>query len=296
MSDKITFRYAEEKDIDGLVNLMNNHYARKYNAEYFKWQIFNSKYQSVLMCAFNEDDKPVATIGGQKKSLSNGAVILQPLDLLIQKEYRGRGIFRILYQSIVDYYKDFDIELGFANGNGVVSFDRFFEWKTIVKVDELILPVNKDFKLKSIKLNQEILIENNCVRYTYNDEIRNWRFLENPLYKYKIFKKDNNIIVVKVFTDPVSNKKYGDIVETSYENSKILELLQEAIEYLILQNINFISTWALKHTSLYNIFKSIGFVEEKRERYFCGKVVKKEYDFLNDAKSWELFQADAEIY
>lgn len=296
MSDKITFRYAEEKDIDGLVTLMNNHYARKYNAEYFKWQIFNSIYQSVLICAFNEDNIPVATIGAQKKSLSNGAIVLQPLDLLIQKEYRGRGIFRILYQSIVDYYIDFDIELGFANGNGVVSFDRFFEWKTIEKVDELILPVNKDFKLDNINLNQEILIENNCIRYTYNDEIRNWRFLDNPLYKYKIFKNENNTVVVKVFADPVSKKKYGDIVESSYCNSKILELFQEAIEYLIMQNIDFISTWALKHTFLYNIFKSIGFVEEKRERYFCGKVINKKYDFLLDAKNWELFQADAEIY
>ncbi|MCX6163328.1 MAG: GNAT family N-acetyltransferase [Ignavibacteriae bacterium] len=296
MKELVTYRIAVEKDVNDLVDLINSQYNRKYIPEYFNWQYFYSVYPSALMCAFNEDEKLIGMFGVQKKELSNGAVALQAIDLLLKQEYRGKGIFKILGEKAFNFFERVDLYCVLPNFNGKNSIEKSFGWQTIAKINEFVLTVSPDTKANNIEFNEKIILSKNFVSFNNNCDIRNWRYIKHPIYKYKIFENGNDIIVTKLFIYPVSNQKYGDIVEYHYSTENFNSLFKEAIMYFYEMEVEIIGTWALSHTSLYPVLKKIGFYEIEKQRYFCIKINNHKYDFLNDIKNWNLNQSDAEIY
>lgn len=296
MKELITYRIAEEKDVNDLVDLINSQYKRKYIPEYFKWQYFYSAYPSALMCAFNEDEKLLGMFGVQKRELNNGAIALQAIDLLLKKEYRGKGIFKILGDKALNYFEGVDLYCVLPNFNGKNSIEKSFGWETIAKINELVLTVSPDYKGSNIELNEKIILNKNFVSFNNNSDIRNWRYLNHPFYKYRIFENGNDIVVTKLFTDPVSNQKYGDIVEYHYPTKNFDSLFQDALKDFYEKEVELISLWALPYTPSYTVFKNNGFDEIERQRYFCVKINNHKYDYLYDVKNWNLNQSDAEIY
>lgn len=296
MSEHITYRIAEEKDVNDLVDLINNQYNRKYIPEYFRWQYFYSAYPSALMCAFDKDEKPIGMFGVQKRELNNGAIVLQAIDLLLKKEYRGKGIFKILGEKALNYFEGVDLYCVLPNFNGKNSIEKSFGWQTITKINEMVLTVSPGSKGNNIELNEKIILSKNFVGFNNNNDIRNWRYVKHPIYKYRIFETGNDIVVTKLFIDPVSKQKYGDIVEYHYSTENFNSLFREALQDFYEKKVELISLWALPHTCLYPVFKNNGFDEIERERYFCVKINNPKYDYLYDIINWNLNQSDAEIY
>lgn len=296
MNNEITYRPAEKSDIGDVVNLINSQYERKYIPEYFYWQYFNSVYPSLLMCAFGNDNQLLGMFGVQQRELTNGAVALQAIDLLIEKNSRGKGIFKALGDKAFESFKKPDMYCVFPNINGKNSIEKSFGWKTLSKIDELVLEISPDI-IKEIENSvKKIPLLKNLTGFCYRTDIRLWRFRRHPVYEYKRFEKDIDSAVTKIFVDPVTNKKYGDIAEVEFISEKIFDVLLEAINYLAQNNADYICTWALSHTPLYGVFKSAGFNETARERYFCLKILNEKFNYLHNIENWNLMQADSEIY
>jgi len=295
----IIVRQAILYEVPQLVALMNAEYNRKKNSQYFTWQFFESVYPTVLMVA-SVGEKIVGMFGLQKRKLNNGAIVGQAIDMLIDKEWRGTGLFRILANRAIDSFKDIDILCVFPNRNGKRAVEKSLGWKCLSRIDNLTLNLN-EYKINSgykwIRLTNR---KSKYFRFISSSEIQKWRFVNHPEYKYTFLKEDkNNYIVIKVFMEPLSKKKIGDIVYVCTDADDLHvyhKLIERAIEIFQKQNISSTSTWELQHTNVYQLMLGLGFKPIPQERYFCVKILNSQFSYLYDIESWDLFQADAELF
>ena len=293
--DQITYRPAEVADIPRLVELMNAQYTRKKVATYFLWQYFESAYPTVMMCAV-ADSSIVGMFGLQRRELSNSAIVGQAIDLLLVPDWRGKGIFKNLEIKAAEFFNDLDILCVLPNLNGKNACEKNLGWKTIQKVDSMLCgEVNAGSSLNFSPRHGSAL-----TKFKFDADIRSWRYHKNPEYSYEqVVLNSGEFAITKIYIDPVTNRRFGDIVDFGCDLSNadgMLELFHRACLHLKTQDIESITTWALPHTLLYDALKKLGFVSFPQERYFCLKVLSHKYNFLYDISNWHLVQADAEIY
>lgn len=290
-------RQAVEEDIPALTELMNLNYLRKKRPDYFYWQYFDSVYDSELMIAV-DDDFVKGMFGMQYKKLNEGTAIGQLTDLLVEKNYRGKGLFTQLGNRIFEKRKDIEIFCVFPNRQGRDAVVKAFGWSEIGRINNMILLKNEYkpdgaqiFKLHSARL----------IKFYSDDVIRKWRFDKNPEYDYHLIEAGNrDYCYVKKFVDPVSGILYGDIVEviSGYDNSEnLITLFKRAVEYLFNKlHCTSITTWALEHYPYFRTLKEIGFRPLNAERYFCIGQSTAAGSGINNIESWYLNQSDTEIY
>lgn len=274
----VTYRLTEPRDIPQLVELVNAQYARKKTPAYFTWQFFESYYETICMGAFDHDAL-VGMFGLQRRMLTNGLVMGHLIDLLVDPRWRGKGVFSELADRSLSHFKDLRAFSVLPNGYGKAACERL-GFRTIAKIDDLVLVKKKYLVPKEIPV-----LPMPSLAYAANDAYRVWRFEKNPTYRYETV-QDN---VTKIFTDPVTGEKFGDIV--AYQKNPM-----PAVDSFFDRNIEQISTWALPHSPLFPFLQQTGFVPLQRERYFCIKTLDQNLDSLYDITHWRLVPADAELY
>jgi len=188
------------------------------------------------------------------------------------------------------------------NLNGKNVCEKAFGWQTLGKINSMVLhkdslnQLTKEFP-DTYRANEK---EKEQARFKYKTETRNWRFDQHPDYQYTNVKlTTGEFAVVKIFTDPESGVRYGDIVdfECDLKNRNLLrELFVKSGSYLKKQEVESITSWALPNTVLREVVESLGFIDMPQERYFCLKVLKNGFEYLYDLSNWHLVQADSEIY
>jgi GNAT superfamily N-acetyltransferase len=287
----INIRNGTKDDIYQLVDLMNSQYSRKKNGEYFKWQFFNSPYNPVLIIA-EIDKKIIGMFGLQKRKLNNGNLFGQAIDMLVSPEYRGKGIFNKMVNYALNQFTKLDAICVFPNLNGKNAVMKL-GWKNIAKINDMFLKDQISEQRRDIEYQRSALIE-----FDFNESIKKWRFNNHPEHKYfyRVIDK-NNFAVTKIFRDPITNCKYGDIVFIKYNDKSLLKnIYRRSVSFLYSKEAESITTWALPHTYEYKILIQLGFKQKIRERYFCLKVFNPKFNNLYNVNNWRLFQADAEIY
>lgn len=288
------FRTATPDDIPQLVELMNNQYARKKNEKYFFWQYFNSAYPTILYCA-EVENKIIGMFGLQKRRLNNGLVCGQAIDMIIRSEYRGQGIFYKLAMAAFNYFDDFDFLFVLPNLNGKNAILKNLEFKNLASINNLVLNTGN-----YNKTNFEICTHaiNNTCKFDYTEKIFDWRFTNHPDYQYTRIKIDEmNYAFIKVFFDPITKNKYGDIVYfESTETAELHKLIVKCCDNLFSENISLITTWSLPNDISHAVLKKIGFKDVIQERYFCLKTLKTDLCDINNINNWIIYQSDAEIY
>jgi N-acetylglutamate synthase-like GNAT family acetyltransferase len=298
VNNSITCRPATKKDIPQLVALLNAQYKRKIKAAYFLWQYFSSCYPTILICALDKT-RIIGMFGMQKKTLNNHTRVGQAIDMLIRPEYRGQGIFNELAEKAIRHFKKLDLLCVLPNLHGKNAVVKTLGWKNIGKLDNLVLQLDAVARNSTAKIAFGI-IRKELASFQYTASIRNWRFDRNPTYKYyQVDVSPDIYAMVKTFTTPEHKEKYGDIVAINcplHDPDKIKTLIVKACDLLIDKKVQIITIWALKHLLLYKILLSLGFKECTQERYFCIKILNKNYEYLAELKNWHLVQADTEFY
>lgn len=288
------FRVVKQKDIHQLLELMNNQYARKKSEKYFNWQYFNSSIPTILICA-DINGKIVGMFGLQKKRLTNGTVGGQAIDMLIHPEYRNQGIFYDLGNIALNYFNDLDFLFVLPNIYGKNAVLKNFDFKNLSSINNLILSKH-DYIKTDVELETHTI--NYTFKFTYTHDYFNWRFINHSDYQYsKITIDERNYAFVKIFIDPISNIKYGDIVYFESNISTMLNrLIEKCCDYLFEEEISIITSWSLPNNISYEVFKRKGFKDVIQERYYCLKTIRNNMDDLYNIKNWCLFQSDTEFY
>jgi hypothetical protein len=291
MSERITYRCAERIDAEKMADLINNQYARKKTVKYFFWQYFDSPLPSFSMTAWNGNEL-IGMFGVQQKILSDKTKAVQFIDLLIKKEWRGKGIFRELSLRAFALFPEAELFFVLPNKNGKDACEKL-GLRTIAKIDTLIFrgKPKKPARKTPDKAGKYLHIVKKSA------DIK-WRFKENPDYTYeKISIAKNGNAQIKVFTDPVSGTKYGDIVDVTVKKSDAyINVVKKALAHFQKNNIGEVTIWAFPHTEMYPKLLNEGFIPVPQERYFCINVLDKKHKNLYNIKMWDLQESDTEFF
>jgi hypothetical protein len=124
------------------------------------------------------------------------------------------------------------------------------------------------------------------------------------MYRYDIFyaKRGSTIfgyLVLKVFEDPSTGERFGDIVDLLWmedDPAALRGMLSFALSYFYSLGLPQVTMWLQTNTILDEVGRSVGFRATEQKRYFCCKVLDPAYSWLEDSKRWYITMVDAEIY
>jgi len=299
INSTINIRPACAEDAKPFTDLMNKQYRRKKKEEYFYWQFMNPAIPTRLFVAY-ENDLFIGSYGIQVHTLSDSVLCGFTIDLLIREAYRNRALL-VLFEEEAQKFaieKGAQVMTSLPNLDGMRAHKGLRTWRHIGTVRTYTLPRAEAAGDKG--LPEQRTSGEELVYFSKSDEYRMWRYKLNPEYKYTYIKLDTGeFTITKIFKDPVTNVRYGDIVdfECGLQDRKLLrELFLKACMHLKGEGVEAITTWALPHTPLSGVVESLGFAETQPERYFCFKAVNPEREHAYDFSRWHLVQADAEIY
>jgi GNAT superfamily N-acetyltransferase len=132
----------------------------------------------------------------------------------------------------------------------------------------------------------------------------NWRFAENPRYRYDQFRVTRQgepfgYLVLKIFRDPVSGDSFGDIVDVLWaleDQAALREMLEFALGHFAEAGVGQSCVWLQTNTVLDEVGRETGFVETSQKRHLVCKVLKDEFRWVADARRWFITMADSEVY
>ena len=295
----IIYRLATRGDIRRIKEIFNTQYVRKKNDDYFIWQYFECAWPTAVICA-EVDGRVEGMFGLQRRELDGGIPIGQAIDLLITPAMRGKGVFAEMGKRAISHFPELRILCVLPNLNGRNACVKSLGWSEVAKVDALILNVTQQLP-RDLPFHKLLLgITKHPVHFCWTAELRKWRYVHHPDYNYEIVNGNTGCFAVtKVFTDPITNRRFGDIVDfqAPFDDPVLLfDVFSKSITCLLDKGVENITTWALPSTLLYNILKAMEFKSVPQERYFCVKVLDQNLEHLYDISSWSLVEADAEIY
>jgi len=265
--------------------------------------------RSVLMGAFLKE-RLIGCFGLQCRKLNNDLIAGQAIDLIVDEKFREQGIFSKLGEAAVNYFGDsLDFCFSLPNASGRKALGKSLGYKTIMVIRTLVLSRAKrknNYDLaRIIETWDDLAIEDNkkaqskSLYFVRDLEELKWRFGDNPDYSYSIIKINGDAFaIVKIFADPVTQGRFGDIVDFGFrvEGVSLLEnLFCSAADYLREKAVKKITSWPSSN-NLVRILDRIGFVQTSQERYFCINAFQSGHKYLHDASNWLLVEADAEIY
>ena len=230
--------------------------------ENIEWQFFDNSASSWFVeIAYDEEQNRTAGIyamsGVKFKVGVNQIIGTQSLDTITDVNYRGKGLFTGLSNSVYSKAKDAGIGLvyGFPNGNSIHGFVKKLEWNVLDPLPFLIKPLKSKYftdKIKILKFlpnfNLSFSKLKNSKNLTISEEknfpngvdviwerfstqfkvavVRdldylNWRYLKKPNEDYRIahcHNQNNEYVGFIVFTIKAKhNGKIGYIMELIYD-------------------------------------------------------------------------------
>ncbi len=298
LNKDIAIRPATLKDAGAFTQLVNTYAPRKKTNSYFNWLYVLFDGEKRLFVAYHQNQL-AGFFGCQIRQLNNGSKVSLCTELLIDENYRNTGLFFLLEKELSQYSIDHEATAIFAlaTQSGKKSYLGLGTWDSIGIVKPLILPKGN---LVGKKLERFQAYPGKLIFFEKDKKYIDWRFGNHYLYKYDFFDFPNkNAAVTKFFKDEITKKKYVDIVHFECDLLNEIELnslFDNLISNYSKSDIDAITTWALPHSLAYQLLKGKGFFENDQERYFCAKILNKNFEYLLDFKRWHLVQADSEIY
>jgi GNAT superfamily N-acetyltransferase len=288
------------------VEMMNRTYSRKKTRSYFEWQFFKDPAGAVLLGAY-AGTRLVGCFGIKHRRLSSGRSACGAVDLIVDEEYRGKGIFSLLAREAhAAHSNGADFWYSFTNTQGKAALERSLGWRTVCTVRTLVTsgPCDSGSQKGNIcgadgygwEHNNKSF--ENRVFFLRDEKELAWRFAYNPEYDYTVVDCEDGFVVVKMFTDPATGARFGDIVEfgTGDGPSALRKLLGRAASHLLREGVSKVTAWAMPGSVTRRILNGIGFRESDQVRYFLVGAYTKETAGLFRPENWFLVESDAEIF
>jgi GNAT superfamily N-acetyltransferase len=287
-------RKAEDEDIPRIMLLFNSYTTPPKSAYFFQWW---NNIPSITFCAVFEK-KIVGLFVVLKRKLINNLNCGVLMGLIVEKEWRGSGLFRELGNKAMNYYEDIDLFCCLTNSVGKKALEKNFNFRTIDNIETMTLagnvntdchdyictPITSNTKFNNFKMGKE-----DTVMFLADEEFRQWRFALHPRYEYSMIRKDSDeFVVINKYCDKETNMRYGDIVDfetEALEEGRLVNLFNDA--YLSLaKDVDMVTIQAIPKSLLHGVGQKMGFVESNLRHYFCVKVKEPCNEYLYNASKW----------
>jgi hypothetical protein len=297
----ILLRAASLEDLPGVVRLINASFARKKNVDYLRWQYFDARAEATLYCAF-QGVSIIGTFGLQRKCLTNDLRCGQAIDMVVHQAFRGEGVFSQLAGLALSEF-NLDLFCVFPNLAGKFAVEKGLGWNTVSCIPNYVLQINDLTELHTqganvAQVNSDAGSIAGQIAFKYPPVYAQWRFDSHPLYTYTTLSGDEATSVIKVFTDPITGERSGDIVHMfGADNSQqICRVLNRSVVALGKLNVDLVTIWAVNHPLLEAELRYRGFSEGPQQRYFCLKVNRPDLAYLYNPAIWRVEQSDTEVF
>jgi hypothetical protein len=323
--DNISFRLAKEDEHDGLAfcGLYNSFYAKKVDLKYYNWQFFGTPFTSLLCMVIDGGNTPIGFYGvhvmpGNQQDIKTA----WGLDIMIRLDYQDRGLFRGLAQFAEEQlsrYQPVGIFV-MANDKGAGAHIDGMGWDCINEYVSCVASTNTNtspppgsgrllIERASFKSNltcAEIprLRARQLFAVKRDEAYTRWRYSNNPRFNYEQFKVSKGgdlfgYLVLKTFNDPVTSELYGDVVDLAWKEDDpqaLAEMLRFALHHFNQLGVSQALTWLQSNTILDQVGVDVGFRQVDQKRFFCGKILDRNYSHLNSPQRWFVTLSDSEIY
>jgi len=290
----LQIRKATPDDIPGMMLLFRSSIAISKSASFFQW--WNST-SSITYCAIDEG-KLVGMFVVLKRKLINNFNCGVLMGLLVDREWRGKGLFKELGNKAMNYYEDIDLFCCLTNSVGKKALEKNFDFRTIDTIETMVLaghanvdshdyihtPITSD-----TRFNNFMMGEGDKVMFLADEEFRRWRFALHPRYAYSMIRKDSGeFAVINKYCDKETNMRYGDIVDfetEALEEGSLINLLNDA-SLSLAKDVDRVTIQAIPKSLIHGVGQKMGFVESNLRHYFCVKVKEPYNEYLYNASKW----------
>jgi hypothetical protein len=289
-------RAATSEDIPGLVKLFARYYNQHKPAAYFEWQFFQEVLPCALTVAVDDHDDVVGSFGYMRRPLSNGLICGQVMDILLDENQRGKGIFVAMAKHAFSVFTDVQIRVVLSNQAGTAALTRALGWKTLARVPVYTKSAQSDDQGHVLPALEAFI---DPLRIQYTERSENWRFDQHPLNTYYRLETASLHGYLKLFVDPVDDtRRFGDVlyVTSNLELLRTQDWLSEAMNWFKEQGAGTCGLWSLPGNVVSTAALNEGFTIGEQERWLCGQVVDAACHDIFEETAWEVCAADAEFY
>lgn len=309
MCDDFSVRILQQDDLPEIMALINPLYKIHRPSSYFSWQLFNNVHPTIFYGAFSLKKELAGIFGIQKRFLTNNLSAGQMTGVNLGEKWRGKGLFKTMGYSAINYFPDLDLIFIFANERAVAPCKSAFDLQFLSPISALELTsfnrihdiailsceqidVTTPFPAKSFSHGLRTAFETGA-------PFRRWRYALSPIYDYyKLSLGEDVFSIVKIFHPPEGGKSVGDVVDWEYpsdDRKAIFPLIHCTASWLFKKNVRTITTWALPGTALAAECEKIGF-SAGYKTYFGLKMNRQTPINPYALDFWYLNQSDATNY
>jgi hypothetical protein len=242
------------------------------------------------------------------------------LDIMVQPDFQGRGLFRKLAQRACDELANDSLNLVYvmSNARADVAHVKGLGWTP--------LAVFRDYTRKTSGLvpsgriavgeiagfseSDRQLIDRldgrpapSRLRLSRSACDLNWRLFENPRYHYQVLRctvsgAPVGFLALKIFADPVTKVVFGDVVDVLADDDPDLarELLSLALIHFERLGIAQATTWLYTGTPLDEAGRALGFEPVARPRQLSCRLFERAPTWLREAECWQVSMLDTDVY
>ena len=280
-----------QSDGERFCALSNSLYARKVDLAYYRWQFFAGPFPSVLSMVFAPNGDLAGCYGFHLRRLAGSdAQISMALEAMIAPEYQAKGLLKQLIEhGSEQFLADNPIGImGMANARAGRLYKLKMGWTEVTGLQDWTLAAENlptavsaelcFVPITTIGAEEDAYLRASSERrgkvgmaLARDAALWQWRFLDNPRYRYELFRAEHQeklvgMLALKLFVDPVTGERFGDIVDIAWRevDAAILpELLTGAASHLHEQGAQQISIWLQTNTELDEAGRKSGFHADK---------------------------------
>jgi len=272
-----------------------------------EWEYFNNPFGKAKVFLALSGDKLAGittSIPIKTKMQNNTFSGYRIQNVLVDKNYRGQGIFNKLLTNNNNYLDKFtDINISFPNEKSLPFFFKT-NWSSVCKIPlfekkiKKIEKINLKYRLISeFKNIHKDLWENNLsnkLDIMCSKKYLNWRFVLNPKCKYSVFEiinrtKPVGFLVLKKYP-AIGKIKIGHIVKLSCPKDYILDAINFANNYFYNLSIKKFNMWFVDSSNI--LIDNLNFERKFLEnRFFIYRSVNK-----ISSKKWNLSMSFSDVY
>lgn len=287
----IQIRKATVNDIPGMLRLFNAYTAPPKSTYFFQWW---NNIPSVTYCAI-EAEELVGMFVVIKRKLTNKLICGVLMGLLVNSDWRGRGLFKALGDQAMAHFEDIDLFCCLTNPIGKKALEKNFNFRTIANIETMNLAANADNGIKStpIKADSEFINynkgEKDIVMFLADEEFRQWRYAAHPRYTYeRIYTGSDELAIINKYSENETSIRYGDIVDYEVETldeERLINLIKNTCSRLC-KDVDMLTIQAIPNSLLHVVSKKIGFTESSIKHCFSIKVKEPGDEYLYDSARW----------
>jgi GNAT superfamily N-acetyltransferase len=315
---------ADAEDASRFCGLFNATYARKVARGYYDWQFFRTPFPCRLLFATTADGDFAGCYGCQLKPSLDGATRLAwTLDMMVAPAWQRKGVFKAMARSAEEWASSQSVAAlcVMANAQGQAALVGGMKWRPVTtftdfvcqspevvqperEVEQAGLLLSKIDRFDDALLEPTHTVGQGSARTFRSADYMNWRFVEHAQHRYDLLAlqvrgEDQGYVALKVFTDPHTGHRFGDIVDIGWARSldgSLPMILRRVLEHFQDMGVRTASTWLQTNTPLDPAGAAAGFVPTERKRYFCCKAIDSKNRWLEDVSRWSITMTEAEVY